>query len=572
VIYETLQFSQLEGYNVGGTVHLVINNQIGFTTIPEDYSSTEYCTDIAKAFNAPVFHVNAEDPEACIAVATLATEIRCHFHIDVFINMNCYRKYGHNESDEPAYTQPLEYHIIRKKRSIREIYTEQLKHEGVMEKILAKEYEEEFKRALRQELKAVRELPPKPLPVLLEKRVPPPEVFEPVQTAVDATTLKELAKKLSSIPDDFHIHPKLQSLIETREKMVLDEAPPLDWGMAELLAYATLLHEKRDVRISGQDCRRGTFSHRHAVWVDQTEDTPYFPLQHLEEGQGHFEIYNSPLSEFAVLGFEYGYSVGYKTALVIWEAQFGDFCNGAQIIIDQYMATAEQKWGQKANLVLFLPHGFEGQGPEHSSARMERFLSLSGDENLFVVNPTTPAQLFHLLRRHMIKPISKPLIVFTPKGLLRHPACVSSVKDLTEGHFQEILSDEGEFLQAKRLVICTGKIYYDLIKEREECGTKEVAIVRLEQIYPLSMQMLQTKLKQYTQADEWIWVQEEPSNMGAWGFIRHKLQKLLPEGMELSYIGRERCSSPATGSFRLHKEEHQAIVKTVFFNLEKETK
>jgi 2-oxoglutarate dehydrogenase E1 component len=562
VVYETMQMSQLRGYETGGTIHIVINNQIGFTTIPEDARSTHYCTDIAKTFGAPVFHVNAENPEACIYATNLAIELRQKFHCDVFIDLNCYRKYGHNEGDEPVFTQPLEYAQIRSKKSIREIYRDQLLHEGVLEKYLAEELEEEFKKGLKEALKKVKEIEPRPHP---EEQTDSKEedLFKKVDSSVPAKTLKDCAKAISKIPSDFNPHKKLKQLIKSREAMIV-EGQPIDWGMAELMAYATLLQEGTHIRISGQDSCRGTFSHRHAVWMDQKEEREYYPLKHISANQGHFDIYNSLLSEYAVLGYEYGFSVSYRDALVIWEAQFGDFSNGAQIIIDQYLAPGEQKWGQHSNLVLYLPHGYEGQGPEHSSARMERYLVLCGEDNMTLVNPTTPAQMFHLIRRHMLIPSQVPLIVFTPKGLLRHPECTSDVDELAHGRFEEVLDDPNPPRKTTRLAICSGRIYYDLIEERKKRKADDIAFIRIEQLYPLHTDRLREIIGNYPNIEEFLWVQEEPSNMGAWHQLRPQINRLLPQNKRLLYVGRNRSASPATGSHRRHEQQHAAILKGVF--------
>lgn len=571
VVYETMQLCALEGYSTGGTLHLVINNQIGFTTIPEDSRSTRDCTDIAHAFNCPVFHVNAEDPESCIFATHVAIEIRQKFHCDVFIDLNCYRKYGHNEGDEPAYTQPLEYMLIRKKRSIREVYRDQLIKEGFLEKQLAESLESDFKKNLQKELdeiqKAKKEQAPfDPAAFSATDYFPafPRELFEAVNTGVDVEVLRQLAKKFSEIPEGFNLHKKIQSLITDRLKMLEGslEEKKIDWGMAETLAYASLLNEGTHIRISGQDSRRGTFSHRHAVWIDQATATKYFPLQHVATKPGHFDIFNSPLSELAVLGFEYGYSVTYPNSLVIWEAQYGDFCNGAQVIIDQYLTTAEQKWGVSSGLTLFLPHGYEGDGPEHSSARIERFIQLAGDSNIQVVNPTTPSQFFHLLRRQVHRSIKKPLIVLTPKGLLRNPKCLSSLNEISKGSFEEILDDPEKDENAKKLIFCSGRIYYDLMNEREKRKATGYAFIRIEQLYPLDLAKLEKVIKSYDSFQECVWVQEEPSNMGTWEFIRHLLEQLT--GKKLQYIGRRRSASPAAGSHALHHRQHSAIINQVF--------
>lgn len=562
VVYETMQLYRLPGYSTGGTVHVVINNQVGFTATADESRSTQYCTDIARAFSAPVFHVNAEDPEACVYATNLAIQIRQKFHCDVFIDLNCYRKYGHNEADEPAYTQPLEYQLIRKKRPIRELYRDQLIHEGAVEKHLAEELEQQFVKGLHQALQESKIVTDNPKAAENNQKSTS-DIFQSIKTEVAKGLLQEVAKGFCTVPDGFKLHPKLHHLLQERLSMVQDkDAKPIDWGMAELLAYGSLLWEGTPVRLSGQDCERGTFSHRHAIWMDQQVERAYSSLSHLKANQGRFDVVNSPLSEFAVLGFEYGYSFASPKALVIWEAQFGDFCNGAQVIIDQYIATAEQKWGQKVGLVLFLPHGYEGQGPEHSSGRMERFLSLAAQDNMRIVNPTTPAQFFHLIRRQIINPTRKPLIAFTPKGLLRHPVCVSRLDDLTQGSFQEILDDPEKRYQAKRLLLCSGRIYYDLIAEREKRKQVNVAVVRIEQLYPLHTERLTEVIRQYKGLQECMWVQEEPCNMGAWEFLHSQLPGLLPKEVNLRYVGRKRSASPAAGSYAIHKKQHAEIMDT----------
>lgn len=556
VCYETMQFYDLPGYSTGGTIHIIINNQIGFTTLPKDGRSTHYCTDIARTFRSPVFHVNAEDPEGCVYATLLAIELRQKYKCDVFIDLNCYRKFGHNETDEPAYTQPTQYNLIRQKKPIRELYREELIQQGILEKQMAESLEKEFKEALQKALSETK---------IPHKNTKPPEqkeqtyLFKAYSTGVSKKILGEITDHVSSIPPNFTIHRKLESLIQERKQMGHGEKP-IDWGMAETLAYGSLLWEGTSVRLSGQDVCRGTFSHRHAMWVDQNTDQPYFPLQHLKENQGRFDVVNSPLSEYAVLGFEFGYNIGNPKSLVIWEAQFGDFSNGAQIIIDQYIAAAEEKWGQKVGLTLFLPHGYEGQGPEHSSGRIERFLTLSGDNNLQVVYPTTPAQLFHLLRRQTMLAAMKPLIVFTPKGLLRHPACVNEIQDFTKGTFQDILDDPRAPKKVKQLIFCTGRIYYDLDEERKKQKVEDMALIRIEQLYPLNLEKIKDLLKKYKGFKRSAWVQEEPKNMGAWNFIHSQLEEL----MQLDYIGRVCKASPAVGSYALHKHEYSQIMQALF--------
>jgi 2-oxoglutarate dehydrogenase E1 component len=563
VVYETMQLCKLPGYDTGGTIHIIINNQIGFTTLPKDARSTFYCSDIAQTFEAPVFHVNVESPEACVFATILAVEMRQKFHCDVMIDLNCYRKYGHNEGDEPAFTQPLQYQLIRKKKPIREIYRDDLLRQGVLEQQIVESLEHDFKEALQKAhsiSKASEE-------TFLTKREPSkPNIFELIHTAVPKETLRTLAKKFCSIPEDLMIHPKIAKLAQERLEMVLDgkDPRPIDWGMGETLAYASLLGEGIHVRLSGQDSCRGTFSHRHALWMDQMLEKAYFPLNHLDDNQGKFTVYNSPLSEYAVLGFEFGYSSAYSKALVIWEAQFGDFCNAAQVIIDQYISTAEQKWGLKEGVVLFLPHAYEGQGPEHSSGRMERFLTLCGNNNMVVANPTLPAQLFHILRRQVLKPMLKPLIVFTPKGLLRHPECVNCLDDFAQGNFKEIMDDPTPPVKAKKLVFCSGHIFYDLIQERRNRSEQNMAIIRVEQLYPLHREVIKEMLHKYRGFSKCIWAQEEPRNMGAWHFIKSEIQSLLPKGKDFEYIGRAQSASPAVGSYALHKKEYAKFIKELF--------
>lgn len=560
VVYETLQMSKLNGFETGGTLHIVINNQLGFTTSPIEGRSTLYCTDIAKTFAAPVFHVNVEDPEMCVKIILFAFEIRQRFHCDVFIDLNCYRKYGHNEGDEPAFTQPLEYEIIRNKKSIRTLYLDYLLQDVHIDKQVADEREKTLKEHLQKAYQSSLE----------KKDVPHPQphstestLFANVETKVELSLLQKIAESFSKIPSDFHVNSKVKHLFEQRAKAIFEDKP-LDWGTAELLAYGTLVCQGNPVRLAGQDSGRGTFSHRHALWVDQFNNHHYYPLAHIFSDQARFEVLNTCLSEVAALGFEYGYSTVCTNGLTIWEAQFGDFVNSAQVVIDQYIASGEQKWGQTSNLVLLLPHGFEGQGPEHSSARFERFLALAGHDNMQIVNPTTPAQMFHLLRRQIRQPFKKPLIVLTPKGLLRHPACTSQITELTEGEFSYIIDDLKKPKNIRKLVLCSGRVYYDLDAEREKEKRQDLAIIRIEQLYPFNEAELKRIIAQYDSIQSCEWVQEEPENMGAWPFISFHLPRVLPPGIPLSYVGRERSASPATGFHALHKQELANILYQVF--------
>lgn len=560
VVYETLQMSKLPGFETGGTLHLVINNQIGFTTSPQEGRSTRYCTDIAHAFGCPVMHINAEDPETCIHAVLMALDIRQRFHCDVFVDFNCYRKYGHNEGDEPAFTQPLEYHIIRKKRSIRSLYLDRLMGEGVTDKKSAEEQEEKIKQSL---LQAYTSFQPGRRDAAGASSEKESAALPPVETGVALQLLLDVASKFVQIPPGFHLHPKLEHLMKEREKAIKEDKP-FDWGTAEYFAYGTLCLEGVPVRLAGQDSGRGTFSHRHALWIDQEDSHIYYPLAHLSENQGRFEVLNTCLSEVAALGFEYGYSTICTEGLTIWEAQYGDFANSAQVIIDQYIASGEQKWGQASGLVLLLPHGFEGQGPEHSSARFERFLSLAGHDNMQIVYPTLPAQFFHLLRRQVKQPRRRPLIVLTPKALLRHASCVSHVRDLTHGCFKAILDDPSQPKNAQRMLLCSGRIFYDLDAYRQKEKREDVAILRLEQLYPLQTEELSKTIARYGKIKECLWVQEEPQNMGAWPFISPYLAKILPPHLSFAYVGRECSATPATGFYARHKQEVANILHQVF--------
>lgn len=553
VVYETMQFCKLIGYETGGTVHIVINNQIGQTTLPKDCRSTHYCTDIAIGFGAPVFHVNAERPDECVYAAILALEIRQKFHIDVFLDLNCYRQYGHSEADEPAFTQPVEYKIIRQKRTIRDLYREQLIREGVLDQAGADKLESGFKQSLQQALESIQKTDFK-----AKEPKPKTELFTTYPTAVPAQLLIELADDFCSIPQGFHIHPKVKKLQEERLAMMHGDSK-INWGMGEMLAYASLLADAVHIRLSGQDTRRGTFAHRHGMWVDQENGSRYYPLSHLKKSKAFFDIFNSSLSENAAMGFEFGYSVAWPRSLVIWEAQYGDFANGAAVVIDQFLSASEQKWGLNSGLVLMLPHGYEGGGPEHSSARIERYLQLCGDDNMQMTNCTTPVQLFHLLRRQVRLKPQKPLVIFTPKVLLRHPGCVSSLSEFSSGTFEEFLDDPQPPSKTKRILFCSGKIFYDLLQQRKR---SDVAIIRIEQLYPFHVEKFRKLLDKYRGFQECYWVQEEHRNIGPWEYMRPILEEIT--GKKAVYVGRAESATPAAGSRALHQLQHDKVMEEAF--------
>ncbi|MBN4061842.1 2-oxoglutarate dehydrogenase E1 component, partial [Bacteroidales bacterium AH-315-I05] len=550
VVYEVVQMSQLNGYKTGGTVHIVINNQIGFTTNYLDGRSSTYCTDVGKITLSPIFHVNADDVESVVLAVRLAMEFRQEFHRDVFIDLLGYRKHGHNEGDEPKFTQPLLYNAIAKHPNPRDIYRDKLIEEGSINEGMVKHMDEEFRNILQEKLDFVRKKEDKVVTVKRElggpwkgKRIATAADFEQSpKTAVGKKKLLDLAEKMLHLPEEKNFFRKVKKLFNDRKTMIENNA--LDWAMGELLAYATLLDEGYPVRISGQDVQRGTFSHRHAAIIAEDTAEIYIPLQHLGEKQAPFNIYNSLLSEFGVVGFEYGYASVSPERLIIWEAQFGDFSNEAQVIIDQFISAAEDKWMRQNGLVMLLPHGYEGQGSEHSSARLERYLQLCAEYNLQIVNCTTPANLFHLLRRQLHRDFCKPLIVFTPKSLLRHPKCVSPVVDFTKDGFKEVIDDDAVNVKnVEKIVFCSGKIYYDLIEQREKKKIKNIAFVRIEQLYPLAYTQLENIISKYENAQEWLWVQEEPENMGAWThMMRHFKHK------PLRVISRPESATPATGS------------------------
>jgi 2-oxoglutarate dehydrogenase E1 component len=563
LVAETLNLSQLPGYKTGGTIHIVVNNQIGFTTAPSEGRSTRYCTDVAKMIEAPIFHVNGEDPQAVITVGELAFDFRQAFGRDVVIDMVCYRRHGHNEGDEPAFTQPIMYEKIKNRISIRELYTEQLVMSGELSSQEAETIAETFSEKLQEVFEEVRRgasEPPAPRGFAGPwAGLSPQHTFDTVETGVSYETLRRIAEASVKAPDGFAVNPKLTRLLSGRVKAV-EERGAVDWATGEMLAFGSLLEQETPVRLSGQDSRRGTFSQRHAVIVDMKTGERWIPLNHIREGQAEFCVYDSLLSEAAVLGFDYGYSLDEPHMLIMWEAQFGDFANGAQVIIDQFIASAESKWGRASGLVMLLPHGYEGQGPEHSSARLERFLQLCAGENIQVTVPTTPAQYFHLLRRQVRRDFRKPLIVMTPKSLLRHKLAVSPVDHLTVGHFRDVLDDPTTPDRARRVLLCSGKIYYDLIARRTESGgAKDVAVIRIEQLYPWPADELKSVLDRYRSAREWVWVQEESQNMGAWTFAAPRLEALL--GVDIPYVGRDASASPATGSKVVHDREQAEIVE-----------
>jgi len=569
VVYETVNMSQLDAFTTGGTVHIVINNQVGFTTNPKDSRSTLYCSDLMKMLEVPIFHVNGDDPEAVVQAMHLALDVRQKFGVDVLIDIICYRRYGHNESDEPRFTQPHMYKLIDKQKSPGEKYSDLLREQNVIDEGEYNKMMDEFKENLNSYLDEAREEKPEIDVQYLQDhwkgiKVPTKEnLFSDVDTTVDIDNLKKIAKQIATSPEGFHPVKRLQRLLKDRLAMAKEEKP-MDWGMVENLCYASLLTESTPVRMTGQDVRRGTFSHRHAVWVDEETGEHLVPMNNLQKEQENLYIYDSILSETGVLGFEFGYSMANPKCLIIWEAQFGDFANGAQVIIDQFITTSQSKWQRLSGLVMLLPHGYEGQGPEHSSARLERYLQSCAENNIQVANVTTPAQLFHLLRRQMKRDFRLPLVIMSPKSLLRHPKVVSSFDDLANGSFQEILADDLSPTRVERLILCSGKVYYDLLEHREEIENKKVALVRVEQLYPLNDELVKRILAQYGDNVDLVWAQEEPENMGAWYFIRDRFDKM---GYKIRHIARKESASPATGSNAKHEEEQQEIIKQVWEGL-----
>jgi len=564
VVAETLHLSQLPGYRTGGTIHIVINNQIGFTTGPGDARSSTYATDSARMIQAPIFHVNGDDPEACMRVARLALEYRQAFNKDVVIDMLCYRVRGHNEGDEPTYTQPLLYQKIEAKRSPRKLYTELLLRRGDMTPEDAERMLDDYRSRLQDAFERTKELAESDVPALENVLTAKPMLpVAKVHTAASEEDLKAVVNALNNLPESFQIHKKLDRQFSRRSKLYFEDKR-IDWGFAEALALGTILLENTKIRISGQDSRRGTFSHRHAVLYDQETGGEYIPLNHIRETQEHLLIFDSLLSEYAVCGFEYGYSVAKPEALVIWEAQFGDFANGAQIIFDQFLSAAEEKWGQKSSLVLLLPHGFEGQGPEHSSARLERFLQLCAENNMIVCSFSTPANMFHGLRRQASKEVRKPMVVMSPKSLLRHPSVISTPDELYSGEFQELIP-AGESGKARRLIFCSGKLYYDLMHELDQSSiSDEIAVARLEQFYPFPTEQVVQELNRFADVTDVVWAQEEPANMGAWHFARDYFDEALEassnDATKIRYVGRHASASTSTGSAHVHQAEQAAIL------------
>ena len=569
IVAETLNMSQLHGYSTGGTVHVVVNNQIGFTTLPEDARSSMYATDIAKMIEVPIFHVNGDDPLAVRFVTETALDFRQEFGRDVVVDMYCYRRYGHNEGDEPLFTQPDLYAKIAKRPSVAQLYKKELVESNVLSIEAAAKLEKDLQDRLEQaleEVKAQEQLPNDRKNRFNESTA----VFQPGYsgksgpTAITPAVLKQIVDGLTRVPDDFNVLPKVKRITIDRQREVYAAGGPYDWGFAEALAFGSLLLEGIPVRLSGQDSRRGTFSHRHAFLYDAKTGKPYLPLLHLGPNQARICIYNSLLSEAAVLGFDYGYALDYPNMLCLWEAQFGDFANGAQTIIDQFIVSAESKWQRPSGIVLLLPHGYEGQGPEHSSARLERFLQLCAEDNIQVCNLTTSAQYFHVLRRQMKRDFIKPLIIMTPKSLLRSEQAASRTEDFTDGAFAEILGapEVGPPEKIKRVILCSGKVYYDLLAHRETEKITTAAIVRLEQLYPLAEEKLRKILAPFSQAQKFVWCQEESQNMGGWSYIEPRLRSLL--GREIAYAGRNSSASPAVGALAVHKREQTCVINEAF--------
>ncbi|PKP22791.1 MAG: 2-oxoglutarate dehydrogenase E1 component [Bacteroidetes bacterium HGW-Bacteroidetes-21] len=561
VVYETIQMSQLPGYKTGGTIHLVVNNQIGFTTDYTEARSSTYCTDIAKVVWAPIFHVNGDDVEALVYTIQLAMEYREVFHTDVFIDILCYRKYGHNEGDEPRFTQPVLYKAISSHPNVRDIYTQYLLEKGVVEAPVLEKIKNDFEEKLESDYNLALSNPVVHVKHFLAETWKnyrqPDDLFKTLDTSIPQEDFIKLLDAINYLPEDRKFFNKSYKIVEDRKKMV--ETEHLDWALGELAAYGSLSIAGFPVRLSGQDSVRGTFSHRHAAFVEEDSENKYFPLQHLSSGQAKVEVFNSPLSEYGVMGFDYGYALANPKGLTIWEAQFGDFHNVAQVIIDQYLSSAEEKWGLMNGLVLLLPHGYEGQGPEHSSARIERFLIQAANNNMIIANCTSPANFFHLLRRQVLLSFRKPLIVFTPKSLLRHPQCVSAKKDFTQGHFQEVIPDETAKPDVQQVVLCSGKLYYDLLAERENTKDNTTALVRVEQLHPFPLQQIEAEIQKYPQTTRVVWAQEEPANMGAWYYVQRQF-----ETRNIIGICKPASGSTDSGLYQQHLLRTRKIMDKVF--------
>ena len=569
IVMETLNMSQTRAFYTGGTVHIVINNQIGFTTSnPLDARSTLYCTDVASMIQAPVFHVNGDDPEAVMFVTKLALDYRNTFNKDVVIDLICYRRLGHNEADEPATTQPVMYKKIRKHQTTRTIYAQKLISEDIISLAEANKMEGDYLTLLESGQVVSR-------PISTNSNYSYTNQWNdflnvswdvPCKTAISMEHLRFCNDRMQRLPNGFELHARVAKVMENRSKMAAGSLP-LDWGFAENIAYASLLLENHSIRLTGQDVGRGTFVHRHAVFHNQLNNKTYTPIKHLDKNQGNAQIFDSLLSEAGVLGFEYGYSTTMPNTLVIWEAQFGDFANGAQVVIDQFISSGETKWGRLCGLVMLLPHGFEGQGPEHSSARLERYLQLCADHNIQVCYPTTPAQIFHLLRRQIIRPYRKPLIIMSPKSLLRHKLAVSTLEDLTKGSFQPVIGEQDVIKPnlVTRFILCSGKVYYDLLDARRKDNLKHIAIARLEQIYPFPDKLLKAELAKYPQLKDFIWCQEEPKNQGAWYQSKHHFSDNVPKQINITYAGRDASAAPAVGNFHVHIEQQKAVVQSALY-------
>ena len=574
VVMETFNMAACKGYKVGGTVHIVVNNQIGFTTsVASESRSTAYCTDVAKMINAPILHVNGDDPEAVVFATQIALDYRYKFNKDVVIDLVCYRRHGHNEADEPAVTQPIMYKKIRSKDTTRRIYAQKLIDEGTITEVNEKQFIADYRASLEAGDVVTGDF--------LEdhqgdhtvdwNRYFDTKWDDNTNTTISKRMISSLGKKILELPEDFEPHSRIKAVLDGRAKMLAGKQE-LDWGMAESLAYASLLEQGHGIRISGQDSERGTFFHRHAVIYNTKKREGYTPLRHIKENQPKFSVINSVLSEEAVLAFEYGYSTADPERLVIWEAQFGDFANGAQVVIDQFISSGEAKWGRLCGLTMFLPHGYEGQGPEHSSARLERYLQLCANYNIQVCAPTTPSQMFHMIRRQMLRPYRKPLIVMTPKSLLRHKLSVSSLSDLTDGEFQPVIGEIDKVTNTKvnRIVICSGKVYFDLLEYRREHKLNETVVIRIEQLYPFSRTALSKELKKYKNANEIIWCQEEPLNQGPWYQIQHQLRQTINSKQRLVYVGRLASASPAAGYLKVHNVQQQSLVEASFAPLKED--